>query len=1164
MSSAVPGPSDPGASVAGPSIRLIESSSAQRRLREARVFVETHTTRGDVWLVGASRGAVDDLSRAVAVATGATIGLHRFSLTQLAARLAAPILAAQGLAPVTYLGSEAVAARATFDAQRDGALQYFAPVAQTPGFPRALARTLQELRLAAVGADRLGSLALGGGDLAVLLERFEEQFARASATDRATLFDAATRALNQLPATGFQPPASLLLLDVAIDSAVEFAFVSALLQRPASGLQPPTLITVPFGDIATMDHLKSLGLERELLEQTGDTDLVALRRYLFARSQPPVREPAGDVRFFSAPGEGRESVEIARRIVQEARGGVPFDEIAVFVRAPERYVGLLEHALRRALPDERGYARAWFDRGTRRPHPAGRAFLAILACACEHLSARRFAEYLSLAQVPQLDEARRAPEFVAPADEELGVWRSEVGGLRSGEATEVDGSPNAPTSDARPLASNEEDDAIVEGTLRAPWKWETLIVESAVIGGDPTRWHRRLTGLANEMRLQRDAERKEDPDSPKAARIARDLRNLGHLRAFALPIVDLLATWPVSGRWGEWLDRFTAIAPMVLRQPERVLGVLQQLRPMAEIGPVSLDEARHVITDRLQMLEIDPPRSRYGRVFVGSPQQARGRTFRVVFVAGLAERMFPQRPHEDPMLLDREMRQPLAAGLALQEDRARRERLLLRLAVGAPTERLWLSYPRIELAESRPRVPSFYALDIMRAITGRIPRPQQLQESAALEGGAGLAWPAPAQPADAIDDFEHDLSVLRQLLQVEPPSSVRGHAHYLLRLNEPLKRSVTARWARGRSQWTPYDGITRVTGMTRSMLESQRLSARPYSLSALQKYAACPYQFLLSAIYRLEPPPGIEPLQKLDPLTRGSIFHDAQARFFRALQAEGRLPVAEKDVAAALATLDRIIAEVAAQYEEDLAPAIDRVWRDEIGDIGRDLRVWVRRMAAERPATAAAHADHPRLVADDVGWIPAYFEFAFGLPGDADRDPASVTDPVLIDGRFKLRGSVDLIEVKRGSGIDDRGSNPEPLRSSPVELRITDHKTGKNRTTWKTVIGGGATLQPVLYSLAIEQALQARVQSGRLFYCTSAGGFVDHEIPINETNRRIGLEALEIVDRAIELGFLPAAPAERACTWCDFLPVCGPDEPRRVANKAPGKLGDLEALRQRP
>ena len=55
-----------------------------------------------------------------------------------------------------------------------------------------------------------------------------------------------------------------------------------------------------------------------------------------------------------------------------------FDEMAILVRAPQSYFGLLEHALERAgVP-------AWFDRGTRRPHPAGRAFLALLACAAEH------------------------------------------------------------------------------------------------------------------------------------------------------------------------------------------------------------------------------------------------------------------------------------------------------------------------------------------------------------------------------------------------------------------------------------------------------------------------------------------------------------------------------------------------------------------------------------------------------------------------------------------------------------------------------------------------------------------------------------------------------------------------------------------------------------
>lgn len=1110
-------------------VRVAESSSTELRLSEARSFIKTHARDlRDVLVVGGSRGAADDLVRGIASEQGATIGLHRFSLTQLAARIASPALAAGGCAPATWLGSEAVAARAAFDALQDGALTYFAPVATMPGFARALARTLQELRLAIVEPARLTDLPLGGRDLATLLDRFDRQFSTASARDRATLFRAATDVVEQGAALGLDLSAPLLLLDVPLDARVVFDFVAALMRASAR-----VLITVPFGDIAALERLKGTGLTAEVLVQTGDTDLVALRRYMFAGSRLTERTPAGDVRFFSAPGEARECVEIARRVLEEVRGGVRFDEIAVFLRAPQRYVGLLEHAFRRVRSIEDGAdpaapcgIPAYFDSGTRRPHPAGRAFLAILACACEKLSARRFAEYLSLAQVPTLDGAPRQFVVVVPDDEVLEGVREAVEGLNDEQATTVEEveALGAPAPD--PI----EEQAVVEGTLRAPWKWETLIVESAVIGGDPQRWHRRLDGLDQEYRVRIEAEAKEDPESSRIARLERDRRNLAHLRRFALPIIDELAGWPAHGTWGEWLDRFAALAPRTLRSPERVLKVIAELRPMGAIGPVSLDEARDVIAERLLLLEREPPKSRYGQVFVGSTHQARGRMFKVVFVPGLAERMFPQKPHEDPMMLDEELREPLGPDLDVQDDRARAERLLLRLAVGAATERLWLSYPRIEIAESRPRVPSFYALDVVRAITGRIPDHEALQESAAALGGAGLAWPAPQTPATALDDLEHDLAVLRELLQ-EDGARVRGHAHYLLRLNEHLKRSVTARWGRARSQWTAFDGITRLNSNTQPMLATQRVGTRAYSLSALQKFSACPYQFLLAAIHRLEPSEEPEPLQKLDPLTRGALFHEVQADFFRALKREGRLPLNASLLPAALATLDEIVRAVAAKYHEKLAPAIERVWSDEIADIAKDLRVWARRLP-------------------DAGeWVPAYFEYSFGLPKELaseGRDPASLVDPILVDGRFRLRGSVDLIEQKRGAQL----------------LRVTDHKTGKNRTTWKTVLGGGAILQPVLYSLAVEEGLGMPVVSGRLFYCTAPGGFTDHEIPLNDANRRAGLEALEIIDRAIELGFLPAAPNDGACAWCDFRPVCGPHEEARIARKVRDKLGDLEALRE--
>src|SRR5207302_9529849 len=127
----------------------------------------------------------------------------------------------------------------------------------------------------------------------------------------------------------------------------------------------------------------------------------------------------------------RESVEIVRRILDEAAAGVPFDEMAVFLRAPQPYVGLLEHAC------ARGDVPVYFDRGTRRPDPAGRAFIALLSCAVEGLSAKRFDEYLSLGQVPKIEGngaggaagARGAGGPLVPRDEVFARWNTEPEGV---------------------------------------------------------------------------------------------------------------------------------------------------------------------------------------------------------------------------------------------------------------------------------------------------------------------------------------------------------------------------------------------------------------------------------------------------------------------------------------------------------------------------------------------------------------------------------------------------------------------------------------------------------------------------------------------------------------------------------------------------------------
>ena len=187
--------------------------------------------------------------------------------------------------------------------------------------------------------------------------------------------------------------------------------------------------------------------------------------------------------------------------------------------------------------------------------------------------------------------------------------------------------------------------------------------------------------------------------------------------------------------------------------------------------------------------------------------------------------MFPQKPREDPLLLD-DRRSELSESLPTQGDRLVSERLLLQVAAGAASDRLYVSYPRIELTESRARVPSFYALDMMRAVTGSVPDHEWLEERARRAGNATLAWPAPPRPEDAIDDQEHDLAVLRALLDEKDSAVVKGHAHYLLGLNECLKRSVVDRWARGQKRWSVNDGLIRVSPATAPALAATRLSSR--------------------------------------------------------------------------------------------------------------------------------------------------------------------------------------------------------------------------------------------------------------------------------------------------------------------------------------------------
>lgn len=1123
--------------------RVVQGVVARARIDVAARWLAERGRSQEAVVVGASVEAAARVARAAVLMPGdgvgstppASFGWHRFTLPMLAGRLALAPLALEGRAPAAGLALDAVATRAIHDLRSSpGApLGRYSAVADRPGLPRALRATVDELALGGIAPDALPEAL---GDLAALYRAYRRALAEAGLVDRADVYRVATTRAKEGEHPLLELP--LAFCDVSASHAMEAAFVRALVGRA-----PASIALVPVGDLRSRHAFSSAAeVDVETLpDPAPEGALGRVQARLFGRAVAAEVEVAAErdasddsLGLSSAPGESRECVEIARRVLAEAEAGVPFDRMAVVLRSAPHYRSHLVETFRRA------HVPAWMSRGTVRPDPSGRALLALLDCRLDDYSVRAFAEYLSLGVVPPPDDGVDGSEpptlaFVPPDEAVLHY--------------EPQATPE-PTEEQL-LAEANDEASVVAGTLRAPRRWESLLHEASVLGGRE-RWGRRLAGLAGTLRQQ--LEDLDDADHPRSLGIGRRLRDLAALESFLLPTLDALEALPVVGTWGEHLAALGPLAQQTLREPERVASVLAELSPMGAVGPVALAEVRQVLSQRLTSLVAAPDGRTAGKVFVGAVDEIRGLSFDVVFVPGLAEKLFPPKLGEDPMLLD-DARALLAAslsadgrparaaepglpgdlGLAVREDRVASERLALRLAVGAAERRLHLSWPRIDIERGRPRVPSFYGLEVLEAAEGSLDSFSSLGFSALTKHSLGrgastrLGWPAPDDPNEAIDDAEYDLAQLRQFLDTAPGTH-RGAARYLLGANPHLARALRFRGRRWTvPAWHAADGLVRPSAPALDALAAHRLAARPYSATALQRFSACPYQFYLYAIARVTPREVPEPMDELDPLSRGLLIHQVQFDLFGRLRSETLLPIdSEARLERAFVVLRQELDRVAGRYEEDLAPAVERVFREGIEAIHGDLREWLLRVYEQAP-----------------GWVPKHFELAFAMPRTEERDPASSPEPAQLDCGIQLRGSIDLVEERGG------------------RLRATDHKTGRINVRFRTVIAGGAVLQPVLYALALEKRFPDQdVEAGRLSFCTSRGSFAAREMPLDRAARRAAQLVADTIDQSIERGFLPAAPRDKACQWCDYRAICGPYEQHRVGLKKPGPLAPLNVLRE--
>ena len=571
---------------------IATSSRAAARLERAREWLCARARGEHVLVVAATQDGAAEMVRDATRLAGAAFGWQRFTLGRLAAVIAAETLAARGLSPLSALGVEAVCARVV--QRMRGRLGRFEPIAGQPGLPRALSRSLQELRLAG---------ARPGGSLGALLAAYEAELDEARLADRAGVFRLALEAESPL----FALPA--LLVDLPLRAALEERLVGRLCAE---------VLAVA----ARRRRAHLAGARRGRGGARGAAGQLARARAAAALRRRRRGASAARRRRAAALGAWREAASAWRsRGCSCARRSAACPSTAWrCCCARPRSTGRCSRRRLRARECRRTSPPGRCGR-TRRDAPSSRFWAAPRTASPRAVSPSTS----RLGEVPQA--VGGAPPEAPPAGERWVPPDTELTRLPAEE-------PVAPAFAPSP----DPDAPVVDGSLRAPWRWEKLLSDAAVI------WRARSAGNAGSIGCGRSCGRTGlRSRTTRPARSAPTATSRIWLHCASSPC-------RCSGRWPRCLPRpggeSGSIAsppspPARCARPSACFRCSPSLLPWPPVGPVPLDEVRLVLAPAPHRAAGAAFGERHGKVFVAPVESARGLSFDVVFVAGAGGEALP-------------------------------------------------------------------------------------------------------------------------------------------------------------------------------------------------------------------------------------------------------------------------------------------------------------------------------------------------------------------------------------------------------------------------------------------------------------------------------------------------------------------------------------------
>ncbi|MDI6816744.1 MAG: exodeoxyribonuclease V subunit gamma [Actinomycetota bacterium] len=357
-----------------------------------------------------------------------------------------------------------------------------------------------------------------------------------------------------------------------------------------------------------------------------------------------------------------------------------------------------------------------------------------------------------------------------------------------------------------------------------------------------------------------------------------------------------------------------------------------------------------------------------GKIHVLRVHRSRGRLYKAAFVLGLNEGRFPKALREDPFFNREERRELAALGLEImtRDDSVAEERYLFYVATTRATEKLYLSYQRVDNDGDELLTSSFIS-DFETALSDT--------------GRAGATIKRPLSSI-IFDGLSLPIPNAKEALRYAA-GKYRARPEFAREISESVARYADLEDAALRTP-TPTPAFQSADALGKLAVKDT------FSVSELELFLRCPFKWFVE---RKLKPQDFE--TELDALNKGSIYHTTLERFYRALPAKfgESKPVKEK-----LPEMERFIIEllddIFAAESPDTTSVNARFAKHEMSE---NLKRLIRAEAA-RPSP----------------FTPRYFEANFGM-GDETGGPHHSEERLLLGNGIYMRGKIDRIDA------DDRG-----------------------------------------------------------------------------------------------------------------------------------------------